>query len=91
MEDDVVEQRHERSPDLLRSRSTVEVSRNAGMRSLATDWSWLAMVLAVLPGLTNLKRINASGGMERVARVWWVAIRPSVGAPPTACCVRSVP
>jgi hypothetical protein len=39
------------------------------MSSLATGWSWLAMVLAVLPGLTNLKRMKASGGMERVARV----------------------
>jgi hypothetical protein len=48
----------------------VEVSRCAAMSSLATGWSWLAMVLAVLPGLTNLKRMKASGGMERVARVW---------------------
>jgi len=34
------------------------------MSSLATGWSWLAMAWAMLPGLMNLKRMSASGGME---------------------------
>jgi hypothetical protein len=54
---------------------------------VATDWSGLAIAWAVLPGLTNLKRMSASGEMDRVIRVWWMAIRPSVGrAPRIAAC-----
>ena len=32
--------------------------------SLATGWSWLVMAWAMLPGLMNLTRMSASGGME---------------------------
>src|SRR6202167_4369593 len=96
LEDDMVEQRHERSPDLLRPRSAAAASRSAATSSLATGWSWLAMAWALLPGLMNPKRMSASGGMEaameRVVRVLvgGAAIRVGVGAPPTTCCVRSV-
>ena len=53
------------------------------------------MAWAMLPGLMNLTRMSASGGMEPgielVVRVLLggAAIRPSVGAPPTTCCCQS--
>jgi hypothetical protein len=59
------------------------------MSSLATGWSWQAMAWAMLPGLMNLKRMSASGGMESrielVVRrlVGSAAICPAVEAPPT--------
>jgi hypothetical protein len=64
LQDDMVEQRHGRSPVLLRPRSTAVVSRSAGMSSLATGWSWLVMAWVMLPGLMNPKRMSDSGGME---------------------------
>jgi hypothetical protein len=60
----MVEQRHGRSPVLLRSRSAAAASRSAATSSLATGWSWLVMAWAMLPGLMNLTRMSASGGME---------------------------
>src|ERR1700691_1884868 len=92
LQDDMVEERHGRSPVLLRPRSAAAASRSAATSSLATGWSWLVMAWAMLPGLMNPKRMSASGGMEsameRVVRglVGGAAIRPAVGAPPTACC-----
>src|ERR1700689_2874698 len=91
LQDDMVEQRHGRSPVLLRPRSAAAASRSAATSSLATGWSWLVMAWAMLPGLMNLTRTSASGGMEsameRVVRglVGGAAIRPAVGAPPTTC------
>src|SRR5450755_57732 len=64
LEDDMVEQRHGRSPVLLRPRSAAAASRSAATSSLATGWSWLVMAWAMLPGLMNLTRMSASGGME---------------------------
>lgn len=60
----MVEQRHGRSPVLLRPRSAAAASRSAATSSLATGWSWLVMAWAMLPGLMNLTRMSASGGME---------------------------
>lgn len=60
----MVEQRHGRSPVLLRPRSAAAASRSAATSSLATGWSWLVMPWAMLPGLMNLTRMSASGGME---------------------------
>src|ERR1700677_549378 len=97
LQDDVVEQRHGRSPVLLRPRSAAAASRSAGASSLATGWSWLAVGWGMLPGLMNLTRMSASGGMEsameRVVRglVGGAAIRPAVGAPPTTCCWPGLP
>jgi hypothetical protein len=88
----MVEQRHGRSPVLLRPRSAAAASRSAATSSLATGWSWLVMAWVMLPGLMNPKRMSASGGMEsameRVVRglLGGAAIRPAVGAPPTTCC-----
>src|ERR1700730_5376663 len=64
LEDDMVEQRHGHSPVLLRPRSAAAASRSAATGSLATGWSWLVMAWAMLPGLMNLTRMSASGGME---------------------------
>src|SRR6202035_1462875 len=64
LQDDMVEQRHGRSPVLLRPRSAAAASRSAATSSLATGWSWLVMAWAMLPGLMNLTRMSASGGME---------------------------
>src|ERR1019366_2467893 len=67
LEDDVVEQCHGRSPGLLRPRSAAAGSHSAGTTSLANCWRvgrWLAMAWAMLPGLMNLTRMSASGGME---------------------------
>src|ERR1700679_2248410 len=92
LEDDMVEQRHGRSPVLLRPRSAAAASRSAATSSLATGWSWLVMAWAMLPGLMNPKRMSASGGMEsameRVVRglAGGGATRPAAGAPPTTCC-----
>jgi hypothetical protein len=60
----MVEQRHGRSPVLLRPRSAAAASRSAATSSLATGWSWLVMAWVMLPGLMNLTRMSASGGME---------------------------
>jgi len=56
------------------------------MSSLATGWSWQVIAWAMLPGLMNLKRMSASGGMEsRIELVvrrlaGGAAIRPAVEA-----------
>src|SRR5262249_1584215 len=63
LEDDVVEQRHGRSPHLVRSRSAAAASRGAVTASLANCERWLAIAWAVSLGLMDLTRMSACGGM----------------------------
>src|SRR6202167_1142845 len=64
LQDDMVEQRHGRSPVLLRPRSAAAASRGAATSSLATGWSGVGMAWAMMAGLMDPKRMSASGGMK---------------------------
>ena len=56
---------------------------------MEADCRWLAITWVMWADLTNLKRMSASGGMERMLRVWWDG-DPSERRRATPTCCRQI-